>query len=109
VTGHSCASRYDEHVHRVRVESRLASVLGARSIGANSLHHQAVGRPGEGVRVTAWAEDGTVEGFEVEGHPNVLAVQWHPELLPEEPPQRRLFEELVRSAARRDGPTRRVI
>jgi putative glutamine amidotransferase len=99
VPGHSCASRSGEQVHVVRVESRLATVLGAPAVGANSLHHQAVGRPGDGVRVTGWAEDGTVEGFEVDGHPNVLAVQWHPELLPGAPPHQRLFEDLVRSAS----------
>jgi gamma-glutamyl-gamma-aminobutyrate hydrolase PuuD len=101
VPGHSCAGHYREHVHRVRVESRLAAVLGAGEVGANSLHHQAVGLPGEGVRPVAWAEDGTVEGFEVDGHPQALAVQWHPELLPDEPVQQRLFADLVRSASAR--------
>jgi gamma-glutamyl-gamma-aminobutyrate hydrolase PuuD len=101
VAGHAWADRYREEVHRLSLApgSRLAAVLGGAPVGANSLHHQAVDRPGEGVRAVAWAEDGTVEGFEVDAHPHVLAVQWHPELLPGAPAHRALFEDLVRSAA----------
>jgi len=51
------------------------------ALPTNSLHHQAVGRPGEGVVVTGTAEDGVVEAFEVQGRPEVFAVQWHPEML----------------------------
>ena len=35
--------------------------------------------------VTATAEDGVIEGFELDGRPEVLAVQWHPEMLAEQP------------------------
>jgi putative glutamine amidotransferase len=103
VTGvdHSCSERFAEHVHEVAIDpvSRLAAVLAAGEVGTNSLHHQAVGRPGRGVRPVAWAPDGTVEGFEVEGRSNVVAVQWHPELLADDPVQQLLFRDLVVSAA----------
>jgi gamma-glutamyl-gamma-aminobutyrate hydrolase PuuD len=105
VTGarHSWAARYTEEVHDVTVDagSRLAQVLGGTALGTNSLHHQAVDRPGAGVRAVAWAPDGTIEGFEVDGHPEVVAVQWHPELMPDDPSQQRLFADLVERAARR--------
>jgi putative glutamine amidotransferase len=78
-------SRRDRcHVVRVSAGSRLASLYGT-DVETNSLHHQAVGRPGNGVIVTGTAEDGVIEGFEVEGRPEVLAVQWHPEMLAEQP------------------------
>ena len=51
----------------------------------NSLHHQTVDRVGAGLEVTAEAPDGTVEGLECRDAP-VVAVQWHPELLPEPDP-----------------------
>ena len=44
----------------------------------NSIHHQAVRTPGQGLTVTAWSPDGVVEAIEGEG---VLGVQWHPERL----------------------------
>jgi putative glutamine amidotransferase len=72
------------HVVRATTGSQLASLYGTDLV-TNSLHHQAVGRPGYGVVVTGTAEDGVVEGFELDGRPEVLAVQWHPEMLAEQP------------------------
>jgi putative glutamine amidotransferase len=72
------------HVVRATAGSQLASLYGTTLV-TNSLHHQAVGRPGRGVVVTGTAEDGVVEGFELDGRPDVLAVQWHPEMLAEQP------------------------
>ncbi len=79
------ASRTDRcHTVQVSAGSRLSSLYG-QNVATNSLHHQAVGRPGSGVIVTGIAEDGVIEGFEIEGRPEVLAVQWHPEMLAEQP------------------------
>ena len=64
--------------------SILAGVYGP-SVMVNSLHHQTVDRLGAGLEVTAEAPDGTVEGLECRDAP-VVAVQWHPELLPEPDP-----------------------
>jgi putative glutamine amidotransferase len=71
-----------ERCHTVRVASgsRAAQLYGPE-VPTNSLHHQAVGRLGQGVVVTGTAEDGVVEAFEVTGRPEVFAVQWHPEML----------------------------
>ena len=46
----------------------------------NSLHHQTVDRVGSGLTVTATAEDGTPEAIESDDG-QVLAVQWHPEMM----------------------------
>ena len=59
--------------------SRLGLMYG-RSRRVNSLHHQSVDRVAEGWLVTARAADGTVEALEWPGH-DVIAVQWHPELM----------------------------
>jgi putative glutamine amidotransferase len=78
-------SRTDRcHTVQVSAGSRLSSLYGM-NVATNSLHHQAVGRPGSGVVVTGTAEDGVIEGFEVEDRPEILAVQWHPEMLAEQP------------------------
>jgi putative glutamine amidotransferase len=59
----------------------MASELFAGEIGVNSLHHQIVDEVGEGLNVSAKAPDGVVEGLETPDG-KILAVQWHPELLP---------------------------
>lgn len=71
-------------VHPVAVApgSRLADLLGATIVDANSSHHQAVADPGAGLHVTAHAPDGVIEGLEWTGDDWWLtAVQWHPEEL----------------------------
>jgi putative glutamine amidotransferase len=101
---HGWAARFSEHVHDVRLDpaSRLAAALGVTVLGTNSLHHQAVGRPGHGVRAVGWAADGTIEAIEVDDHPEVVAVQWHPELMEDDALHQGLFRDLVRRAAATD-------
>lgn len=96
----------DRHtLHPVELEPgcTLAGILGAARLEVASWHHQAIDRLGEGLRVVARAEDGTVEAVELPGRPEVLAVQWHPELQAAEPgsPQLRLFAALVAQAEER--------
>lgn len=45
----------------------------------NSTHHQAIDKPGSGLKVTARAPDGIIEGVELENHPFCIGVEWHPE------------------------------
>ena len=98
------ASQERHVMHRVRVApgSALTGLLGCAELEVASWHHQAIHRLGEGLRAVAWAEDGTVEAVELPGRPELLAVQWHPELQIEGPgsaPHRRLFAALVARAA----------
>jgi putative glutamine amidotransferase len=81
--------------HDVSVEdgSRLASVLGERA-PVKSHHHQGFGKLGEGLRVVAHAEDGTIEAVEDPTRRFALGVLWHPEAGEDA----RLFEALVREA-----------
>ena len=81
--------------HDVSVEdgSRLASVLGERA-PVKSHHHQGFGKVGEGLRVVAHADDGTIEAVEDPTRRFALGVLWHPEAGEDA----RLFEELVREA-----------
>ena len=93
---HDLDDERDTRVHAVRIDptSRLASIVGAQLLGVNSIHHQAVDRLGEGIRVSARAEDGTIEGIESDDASWwMVGVQWHPEELTStpEPWDRRLF------------------
>jgi gamma-glutamyl-gamma-aminobutyrate hydrolase PuuD len=86
----------DRRTHPVTLAqgSRLAAALGATRIDVNPLHHQAVDRLAPGLRATAHAPDGVVEGVESEdARWWMLGVQWHPEELTATPEawDRRLF------------------
>jgi len=87
------------HVVQVAEATRLVELLGAPMLAVNSLHHQACRTVAPGLRLAAQAPDGVVEAVELPEHPFALAVQWHPECLPEAPEMRRLFEGLVEAAA----------
>ena len=82
--------------HDVTLEpgTRLAELLGDRA-AVKSHHHQGFGRVGDGLRVAAHAEDGTIEAVEDPSHRFALGVLWHPEAGED----RKLFEELVGAAA----------
>jgi putative glutamine amidotransferase len=90
--------------HTVALEPscRLAKAFGASELRANSYHHQAVDRLGDGLRAVGHTADGLIEAVEASDGSLVLGVQWHPEmsfaryrehLLP--------FHLLVEAAARR--------
>jgi putative glutamine amidotransferase len=71
----------------------------------NSSHHQAIGIPGDGLRITARStEDAVVEAVEntpdAPGGPFILGVQWHPERsFDEDPASQALFARFVAEAA----------
>ena len=69
---------FSEHPVEVKEGSRLASIVGAGP-AVTSHHHQSVGRVGKGLVETAWADDGTIEGFEDPSRRFAVGVQWHPE------------------------------
>lgn len=100
--------------HTVAIEpnSALAEIVGASSeltknenfwtLPVNSSHHQAIGVPGDGLRVVARChQDAVVEAVEgaMPGH-FVLGLQWHPERsLDISLASRLIFERFVRIAA----------
>jgi putative glutamine amidotransferase len=103
---HSQTAPRDEPTHPVKVMgegTRLGRVLGALEVDVNSLHHQALGRLGEGLRDVAWAPDGVIEGVELASDERfVLGVQWHPEeLVGRDQAARNLFAAVVDAARRR--------
>lgn len=92
---------YIPHAVTIEHESKLARILRAREASPSSSHHQAIATVAPGLRVTARAPDGTIEAVEMDRHPWLVAVQWHPEdTAAHDPAQQRLFDELVEAATR---------
>jgi putative glutamine amidotransferase len=101
VPDHRQAVAATQTTHTVEIpgRSKLARIAGGRTLEVNSFHHQAIDRVGRGLRVTARAQDGTVEA--VEGSGFVIGVQWHAETLAAAlPGHAGLFDALVNAASR---------
>ncbi len=83
-------------VHNITLErnGQLSHILGgAGEIMVNSLHGQGIERLAQGLQVEAWADDGLIEAYSIQGsNAFSLAVQWHPEWrLRENPDSMKLF------------------
>jgi putative glutamine amidotransferase len=96
---HRLAKKENRRDHPVRVSpgTRLGRIAGAGEIDVNSRHHQAIDRPADGVVVSATAPDGVIEAIEAPDDSTrwLLAVQWHPENLRDDPVTRALFKDFV--------------
>lgn len=95
--------------HEAAVEpgTLLYKVFGAGPIRVNSAHHQAAdpAKVAPGLKVTARAPDGTIEGLELArpGKRFFLFVQWHPERMKDAEHRRRIFGAFVAACRRRNA------
>jgi len=85
--------------HRVDLDpsSRVSRIVGSPVIAVNSFHHQAVDQVGAGLVATGWAPDGATEAIEDPDRDFLIGVQWHAELMVDEPEQFALFRGFVRA------------
>jgi putative glutamine amidotransferase len=113
VTQHDSQHDRSARTHDVTIVagSHLAEATGTTLMAVNSYHHQAVNRIGAGLRVTAVAPDGVIEGVEVDD-PSwwVLSVQWHPEDLTTDVRSwdRGIFKAFAEEIARAEKSARRL-
>jgi putative glutamine amidotransferase len=103
---HSHKDSYEQACHTVRLNtsSRLSHLFSnASELKVNSLHHQAVHILGTGLRISAIAPDGIIEGFENTDDTGswIMAVQWHPEVMVDSTgnPMAVLFDTFIAQAA----------
>ncbi|EHO50203.1 gamma-glutamyl-gamma-aminobutyrate hydrolase family protein [Lentilactobacillus kisonensis] len=70
------------HTISITPETQLESIIGGGDQTlVNSHHHEAVKALAPGLKLTALAKDGVIEGLESENDDLILAVQWHPEFM----------------------------
>lgn len=91
----------DHPAHTIELKSgcQLAEIFGAETVTVNSLHHQGAEVIAEPLETIGHAPDGLVEAFTLRGHPFGLGVQWHPEWMPEDKTQQKLFAAFRQAAA----------
>jgi putative glutamine amidotransferase len=91
--------------HRVTLDtdSRMFDLLRQEEMKVNSFHHQGCKTIGEGLKVTAIASDGIVEGVESTRHSFVFGFQWHPEefAVDGDEPSKRIFKAYINAAIKR--------
>jgi putative glutamine amidotransferase len=87
------AGVFAEHEIELKRDTRLGSLLGERAL-VKSHHHQGIGRVGDGLRVAARDDDGTIEAIEDPERRFALGVLWHPEAGEDQ----RLIDALVEAA-----------
>ena len=88
-----------EHKIEVKPGTLLAQIAGVQHGFVNSAHHQGLDQIAEGLKVSAFSEDGVVEAIEYKeaNKPFLLAVQWHPERM-QIPASNLAFSQNIRSA-----------
>jgi putative glutamine amidotransferase len=90
---HDPPGAFSDHDVEIEPDTTLAKILGHRH-PVKSHHHQGLDAVGKGLRVSAHAEDGSIEGVEDPEHRFAVGVLWHPEAGED----RKLFEALVEQA-----------
>ena len=86
---------YSHHVNIVK-DTPMYSLVGSERISANSFHHQAIKKLGEGLEVMAKADDGIIEAVYYNGDRYLRAYQWHPErLFDKDRYNRSVFEDFI--------------
>ncbi len=90
-----CGSHIPTHTVTLAPKSRLARICGSPALRVNSMHHQAVRDLAKGLTASALAPDGLIEAIEMAGYPWLIAVQWHPEYLREDPANFRIFQDFT--------------
>jgi len=83
-TNHKKISSTEDRIHNLNISenSLLLEIVKKKSGQVNSSHHQSIDRVGEGLKVTAKADDGIIEAVEWDdktGKPFMMCIQWHPE------------------------------
>ncbi|MCH9754165.1 MAG: gamma-glutamyl-gamma-aminobutyrate hydrolase family protein [Alphaproteobacteria bacterium] len=69
----------NRHFIDIREGSLLHRITGKDRYKVNSHHHQAVNKLGEGLIISAQAEDGVIEAIERTKSRFCIGVEWHPE------------------------------
>jgi putative glutamine amidotransferase len=79
---------------------RIAKAMGTETPErCHCVHHQALDRLGDGLRVVGRHADGLIHAVELDGAHWIVGTQWHPEdSAADDPQQQGLFDELIRQA-----------
>lgn len=79
---HSQLTQLDKVAHTVYIKPYTALYQLFGSVhSVNTFHHQSINKLGKGLKITAVAPDGVIEGVQAYGDLFIVGVQWHPEMI----------------------------
>jgi putative glutamine amidotransferase len=79
----------------IEPKSKIAQILKVKELMVNSIHNQAVKKPGKGIEFVAKESNDVVQAIESGNHYFIIGVQWHPEYLIQKAVHRRIFKSLI--------------
>ena len=82
----------------VQPTTRLSAILNVPELMVNSIHNQAVKKPGKGIKIVAKESNDVVQAIEATTEYFIMGVQWHPEYLIQKKIHRRIFKALVKAS-----------
>ncbi len=77
-------------------QTKLRKILNNDKLKVNALHHQAIKKKGENIKIVAKERNNVVQAIEVIGYKFILGVQWHPEYLFFNKSHRNIFKTLIK-------------
>lgn len=83
----------NKHTVKLNENSFLYDIYKQKTIEVNSYHRQSVKDLAPNFKITAISEDGTIEGIE---KGNIIAAQWHPEVLHDMKLFKRFIEKIIK-------------
>ena len=93
---------YAQHTVKLEKNSLINKVINSDNPEIISTHHQGIRNLGSGLKPVSWSDDGLIEAIEDSNSPNsFIAIQWHPELMPHNINQKKLFNWLIGEAKKR--------
>ncbi len=96
VNVHSTGRGATEHPIIIQADTHLHNILNVSELITNTYHLQAIAEVGEGLTVTAHADDGVIEGIETSDG-RIIGVQFHPERMTDR--AQPLFDNLIKRAS----------
>ena len=92
-----------EFVHYVDIikDTKLYEILGKERVRVNSKHGYCINSSGD-MKISAYSEDGIIEGIELPDKKFIIGVQWHPEDLLDEDMEK-IMKEFIKMSQKNDS------
>ncbi len=81
IENHMCEKEEISHKILIKRNTLLFEAIGDVELEVNSVHHQALNKIGNNLKISSFSSDGYIEAVESINNKFILGVQWHPEYL----------------------------